>query len=469
MVQRVVYSRDGTRLTSTGEDGTVRTWDTASGHLVRAFQAHPAWTNGLAYSPDQTHLATGGGDGLIRVWEVATGKESLVIKAHKGAVNSVVYSHDGARLASASSDGTVRTFDAASGAELRVYNGPGRRLVDVAYSPSRRHLAWSGDAGLVQVWDLVRDVEVRTFRTPVPRMRLAYSPNGALLAIGDRDGNIALVDMAGERPLRQVKGHTNDVNHVAFSPDGARLASAGDDGTVRLWDAAGAREVCVLKHHKGEVNSVNFSPDGRRLASGGFDGTILIVDARPWPADSRVEQEARGLVMSLFARPLLKAEVMARIRADRGIGEEVRRQALALADRQQDDAGRYKQACRDVVRHREAAPALFPKALGWAQTASRLSPKDGACLTALGLAQYRLSQYADALKTLTRAEALNQANPADQLADLAFLAMAHQRLGHKAEAARALGRLRDLMKQSRFSIDQEALAYLAEAEALLAP
>jgi tetratricopeptide (TPR) repeat protein len=227
--------------------------------------------------------------------------------------------------------------------------------------------------------------------------------------------------------------------------------------------------VCVLKHYKGEVDGVAFSPDGTHLATGGVDGTILIVDGRPWGPQSQVEQEVRGLVESLFARPLLRADVLEAIRRHKGSREDVRRQALELAERYQDEPSRFSQAGRDVVRHRDAPPALLRKALAWAQTACRLAPDSGACLTTLGIAQYRLGQHAEALATLTRAERLNQPNAGDLPADLAFLAMAHHRLGHQAEAHSALDRLRALMKSPPRSATEEALVFLVEAEALFAP
>jgi WD40 repeat protein len=469
MVQALVYSPDGTQLTSTGQDGTVRIWDTALGREVKLLKAHTSWINGLAYSPDRTRLATACNDGAVRVWDLVNGGPPLICKGHDGAVNGVAQSPDGAHLATVGSDGTLRVWDAKEGTALKVVKDQ-PRLLCLAYSPKGGHLAWAGDKGVVHIWDMVRGEEVRVLQGHAGSvLHLAYSRDGSRLASSGRDGTVRVWDMVGDRPPRVLRSHTNDVNSSAFNPDGSRLASAGDDGTVRLWDLAGGGEVCVLKNRLGEADAVAFSPDGTCLAFSSVNGVIQIVDARPWTPESHIEQEALALVEDLFGRPLLKVEVLAQIEGHKGITEVVRRRALELCGRFHDEPERFDRASRNVVRYPAAPPALVRKALGWAQTACALAPDKGACLTALGIAQYRMGQYAEALATLGRAEKLNQANPSKQPADIAFQAMAHQRLGHTVEAQAALNRLRDLMKSPPHSMHEEALAFLAEAETLIAP
>jgi hypothetical protein len=76
------------------------------------------------------------------------------------------------------------------------------------------------------------------------------------------------------------------------------------------------------------------------------------------------------------------------------------------------------------------------------------------------------SLVAEALATLTRSNALNKEK---EPADLAFLAMAHQWLGHPAEARAVLDRLREVMRQVTPDVSQAAenLAFLAGAEAVV--
>jgi hypothetical protein len=69
---------------------------------------------------------------------------------------------------------------------------------------------------------------------------------------------------------------------------------------------------------------------------------------------------------------------------------------------------------------------------------------------------------------LEQSEKLNAMQIGTQPADLAFLAMAHQQLGHKEQAQATLVRLRGVMKQSRWAQDAEAQGFLREAEELIA-
>src|SRR5262249_41332684 len=96
------------------------------------------------------------------------------------------------------------------------------------------------------------------------------------------------------------------------------------------------------------------------------------------------------------------------------------------------------------------------------------APKDGNILNTLGVAQYRVGQYAAALATLTESEKLNTvAFKGTPPMDLAFLAMAQHQLGKREEAKATLARLREAMKQERWAKDAEAQAFLREAEETL--
>jgi tetratricopeptide (TPR) repeat protein len=306
---------------------------------------------------------------------------------------------------------------------------------------------------------------------------------------------------------------------VAFSPDGRRIVSASLDCRVKLWDAATGDEVLNLRGHSDSVLGVAFSPDGRHLASASrADHTVKVWDATPLTQELRAQREARGVVEHIFAQslqvaealdrirhdptlsapvrqralelaapyglslvaheaerqvhvlyaqPLLRPEVLEHLRADPNLSGPVRQQALALAESVPENAQRLDEASRTVVRQPGAAPALYRLALRQAEAACRLIAHAGDLLTTLGMAQYRVGQYREAVATLTRADRINSVGPDGPIpADLAFLALAQHLLGQPDQARAALGRLQTMIKDPAWTSNEEARDVLREAEAI---
>jgi WD40 repeat protein len=145
-----------------------------------------------------------------------------------------------------------------------------------------RYLTSDPDDGALYTAAVKETDKVKIIDTEGSALDVAYSPDGALVAAGERDGSVRFWDPESGQPVGEpLTGHTGAVFDVAFSPDGTRLASAGGgDDTVRIWDVKSGKEIGEpLKGATDTLMSVNFSPDGRRLASAGLDKTVRIWDA----------------------------------------------------------------------------------------------------------------------------------------------------------------------------------------------
>ncbi|NLX08739.1 MAG: protein kinase [Chloroflexi bacterium] len=158
---------------------------------------------------------------------------------------------------------------------------PTAEVRSVAYSPDGAWLAAGGRDGEIVLWDMRAErPTAQRITTGSGINSLVFSPDSRLLITGSADGTVSRLEIETGEPVGEpLSGHEDAVWGVAVSPDGTRIASASGDGTIRLWDTATGEPVGEpLEGHDDMVYTVAFSPDGRILASGSADNTIRLWD-----------------------------------------------------------------------------------------------------------------------------------------------------------------------------------------------
>ncbi|EFA74759.1 WD40 repeat-containing protein [Heterostelium album PN500] len=105
---------------------------------------------------------------------------------------------------------------------------------------------------------------------------VAYSPNGALMAVAARDCIIHIYNTTNMAELCTLESHTNWVSSLSFSGDSKLLVSTSWDNSVILWDVVIGAVVHRFNGHSRAVNCARFSTDSQYIATAGWDSTIIV-------------------------------------------------------------------------------------------------------------------------------------------------------------------------------------------------
>jgi WD40 repeat protein len=104
--------------------------------------------------------------------------------------------------------------------------------------------------------------------------RIAFSPDGTLLASKASDATVAVWDVAGCRVVQRLSGDIEAQRGLGFNPDGSELFSADDDNAVTQWDIDTGEMVRRVEGPRvctfGGVETVVLSPAGSLFASGHY-------------------------------------------------------------------------------------------------------------------------------------------------------------------------------------------------------
>jgi microtubule-associated protein-like 6 len=135
---------------------------------------------------------------------------------------------------------------------------------------NKREFVTSGDDKTVRLWDLVHKSMIRHVRVKAHARALAYSPNGAHIAVGLCSGHVQIYN---EHLTKKIKGlHVSKewIQDIRFSPAKAAhslLAVSSHDNRIYLYDRKTYVRTAICKGHSSYITHIDFSNDGKYLQS----------------------------------------------------------------------------------------------------------------------------------------------------------------------------------------------------------
>ena len=285
-----MYSPDGKHLLTACFDysgGTVKTWNTADGKLVKEFVKQPMILNLAINSPacpddpaGGKYIAIASSDRMVRIRSALDEKLVREFK-HADWINTVDFSPDGKYLVTASRNDTARIWDIADGTLHAVLTGHSSWVNSAAYSSDGRFIVTSSLDKMAIIWNAAdgklltrlegHDLEVNS---------AVYSPDGRFIVTSSNDNTPRIWKADDGKLVTLLQGHNDNVNSAVFSPDGKYIVTTSWENTAMTWDAVTGKPLKELAGHTLDVRSAVYSPDGKNIVTIGEDRTAIIWDAK---------------------------------------------------------------------------------------------------------------------------------------------------------------------------------------------
>ena len=259
--------------------------------------ARPTTITALAVSPHGEVAAVGGRRQLL-LHHTASLELLGVLPFPEGVVKTVRFSRNGKLLLAgggeAAKSGRVVIWDIAKATRIAELGDEYDEILAADLSADQRLVAVGGPARIVRLLttaDGKVESELRKHTDWVTSLEFSppSSTVGALLATGDRAGNLFLWEPRGGREHGTLKGHTAAITAMAWRPDGGVLATVSQDGSLRLWNPKESTQLKTWPAHAGGAESVAWLRDGR-LVTTGRDSRVKL-----WKADGPLERETQAL------------------------------------------------------------------------------------------------------------------------------------------------------------------------------
>jgi WD40 repeat protein len=270
------------------------------GHeLITRLPADGPGSRAVALSADGKTLAVGGGDHGITLWDVDRQAvvASLDLADH---VSAVSFSPDGRTLAASAYDKVVLWDLGSRTRRASLPMGTFNVADRLAFSPDGKLLAAGDGGGKLILWDAAEGTRLAILSTGIGGISdLAFRADGRSVVVGGngpgysgRGDGVAIIDVARRRrlPALRMPPGSGTWTAVAFRPDGTALAAVGSlQPLVTMWDVTHRTRFWTMATAY-QILGVLLSPDGRLLATTGPGGEVNLWDVarherlRPLPA-----------------------------------------------------------------------------------------------------------------------------------------------------------------------------------------
>lgn len=299
-ISALAFSPDGTQLYVGGGGGglgLLSVFDIASGKVIREFKGYKSGIHQLHLSEDgRTMLTTSLHENRYIAWDTSSGRQ-LWSNQGSGSDYNAALRADGevAALQSGKKIILKNVKDGSLNQELSM----GARVDRIAFQKDGSLVALLREGGARLVHINTQTGEIKPMISPGGddyTNVFAHAPDGKLLALNGQSGSsLRVIDTTGANPTREfiprVGGYTPSLSGLAFSPDGALLAVSAGRKVAHLYDTRTWEPRPIHEGHAGRIDELRFldastvqTRDNGHTCEWDL-ASLRLVRQRDWPSD----------------------------------------------------------------------------------------------------------------------------------------------------------------------------------------
>jgi len=275
-IQCTCYNHNGSLFAYAGASGSIYIQQSNYPHKKMLLGTHSNWVYNICFHPANHHvLVSSGSDGTVHLWNTATQEiiHTFTRPIHERCI--LCFNPSGTHLVSISYDYNIYIWDIDTKKIIQILTVPSipwsvTFLSDdlFAYASSNRNIYF---------WKLNKHTMQYRYmdKINISYGELAINPMQSLLAIDTKDYLVILLNHTNKEIVKRLSGHIGIINQLKFNHEGNALASASFDQTVRIWDVQTGRCIQILPHNS-NVTCVDFSPNDTQLLTSTEDGITRV-------------------------------------------------------------------------------------------------------------------------------------------------------------------------------------------------
>jgi WD40 repeat protein len=331
----LALSKDGGRMVTLNDSGTLELWDRILGHMRASLSVGASGASGdaaaapsggassipVAFSPNGRRIVTGSPDGLARIWDGRSGQALIALKGHKGRIHALAWSADSSLILTGSADGTARIWRSHIDRFPRPLDGQEDEITSLSWSSDGKRLLSASRDGATRIWDAKsgeRLLDIEGPRQPIERAFFTASAGSADESVVTlvRGGNgsagrtpcvVRVIDSRSGRILATFGEELDLGRALDVSPAGDRVVTAsslseGDNSAkLHLLSSPAPRLYAKLEGHGAPITAAAFSPDGNLLATSSEDHTVRVWDSQGGKLLRILEGHEQAVLSVIFA------------------------------------------------------------------------------------------------------------------------------------------------------------------------